>query len=102
MGASAVREAGLTGPRGITRRAFVAGAAGVAGAAACGGLADGLFPAAARAGEATVGASGSGALVTQAVEAQDVSALVAGMTRREKVCQMIMPDFRKWRAAGEE
>ena len=43
-----------------------------------------------------------GFLITQAVASGDVSPLVSAMTRRQKICQMLMPDFRQWRRAGED
>ena len=90
-----------TSSGGCTRRAFV-GAAGLAGA--CAALSSSPVPgfvlaSSSQADDAAT--SGPGALVVQAAEGQDVSALIADMTRREKICQMIMPDFRRWRAVGQ-
>lgn len=63
---------------GVSRRTFLK--AGVASLAALAGL--GLLPRRAIAATA------------------DVDAIVAGMTRRQKIEQMLMPDFRQWQAAG--
>ncbi len=84
-------------PSGCTRRAFV-GAAGLAGV--CAALTPGFALASADQASGTA-APGPGTLVVEAAGSQDVSALIAGMTRREKICQMIMPDFRKWCAQGQ-
>lgn len=62
----------------VSRRTFLK--AGAASFVAIAGL--GLAPARARAAEA------------------DIDAIVAGMTRRQKIEQMLMPDFRKWQEAG--
>ena len=98
-GFEAVRSSMSSG--GCTRRAFV-GAAGLVGA--CAALSSSPVPgfvlaSSSQADDAAT--SGPGALVVQAAEGQDVSALIADMTRREKICQMIMPDFRRWRAVGQ-
>lgn len=36
----------------------------------------------------------------RAQEPADIPAIVAGMTRRQKICQMLMPDFRQWTVDG--
>ena len=74
---------------GLTRRSFV-GSAGLA----CAGAAAVVLPSA-------LGLSGCAekepdSYVARAVKHQDVSVLLDAMTRREKICQMIMPDFRRW------
>ncbi len=89
------RQTCLSARSNLSRRHFV-GMAGLAGAGAvCAGLGS------------TLGLSGcsfdsgEGSLVRKAARSGNVSKLVAGMTRREKICQMIMPDFRMWKAEGE-
>lgn len=39
---------------------------------------------------------------TSAAAAGSVEEILAGMTRRQKIEQMIMPDFRKWTVNGSE
>ena len=36
----------------------------------------------------------------RAQEPADIPTIVAGMTRRQKICQMLMPDFRQWTVDG--
>ena len=67
---------------GITRRSFMGATAAFASSVVL--------------GLAGCAESDSGPLVATAVKKQDVSVLLKGMTRREKICQMIMPDFRRW------
>ncbi len=82
---------------GLSRRAFV-GAAACAGAAALPSML-GLSGCAA-AGAKSAAEDESASYVARAAKSGDVSALLKAMTRREKICQMLMPDFRKWNAEG--
>ncbi len=82
---------------GITRRKFV----GSMGIVCAGAALASLTPA------FGLGLSGCSVLdpepdsyVARAVKHKDVSVLLNQMSRREKICQMIMPDFRKWNTEG--
>lgn len=66
---------------GMTRRAFAC----LAGLAAAGGA-----------------LRAAGARPCSAAEADGAAGLLASMTRRQKICQMLMPDLRQWRAADQE
>ena len=100
-------------PRGATRREFVGAAACMGAAVACGAATRALADATGAQGSAADGSqaapsggeqgagAGSGTLISRAISSGDVSPLVSAMTRRQKVCQMLMPDFRQWRAVGE-
>ena len=80
---------------GVSRRAFV-GAAACAGAVA---LPSVLGLSGCAASGATDEAEPS-SYVARAVKHEDVSVLLEAMTRREKICQMLMPDFRMWNTDG--
>ena len=101
-------------PRGATRREFVGAAACMGAAAAFGtatrALADAVGAQGGAADEDQIaspggaqgGDAGSGPLISQAISSGDASPLVSAMTRRQKICQTLMPDFRKWREEGED
>ncbi len=80
---------------GVSRRAFV-GAAACAGAVALPSVL-GLSGCAA---SGTADEPEPASYVARAVKHEDVSVLLEAMTRREKICQMLMPDFRMWNTNG--
>ncbi len=80
---------------GVSRRAFV-GAAACAGAVALPSVLGLSGCAASGAADEPEPAS----YVARAVKREDVSVLIGAMTRREKICQMLMPDFRMWNTNG--
>ena len=88
MGASA-KKSTSSEKAGMTRRAFV-GTAGLACAGAAASVVVGLGGC----------ASEPDSYVARAVNHKDVSILLNEMSRREKICQMLMPDFRKWSEDG--
>ncbi len=97
MGEQSKKSQSAVGSKGMTRRSFV-GSMGVV----CAGAAFASLPSV-----FAFGLSGCSALepepdsyVARAVKHQDVSVLLDQMSRREKICQMIMPDFRKWNLEG--
>lgn len=93
-------------PDGITRRAFV-GSAGLACAGAAAALPvslalglSGCSSSGADAGQDAEQEPEPDSYVARTVKHQDVGVLLGAMTRREKICQMLMPDFRKWNTDG--
>ncbi len=83
------------GQGGITRRTFMESAGMV-----CAGVAAASLPSVFTLGLSGCAASEPDSYVARAVKGQDVSVLLEAMSRREKICQMIMPDFRKWNTEG--
>ncbi len=86
---------------GLTRRSFVTGAGLACSGAALAGL-SGCAGNAGSQGSAAAGSAAAKSPIAAAVSSNDVTPLIKKMSRREKICQMIMPDFRKWKAPDAE